>query len=332
MTVTIGRRKLLAALGGAAAAWPLAARAQRPTMPAIGFLHGGFSESNEHRIAAFRKGLNETGYIDGENVAIEFRWAHDQTGRLPELAGDLVRRQVAVIVTPGSTTSTHAAKAATSTIPIVFGIGGDPVNEGLVQSLARPGGNITGVAFMTEELGAKRLGLLHELLPSATRVAHLVNPNNPLTAPLVADVQTAASSIGMQIEVITATNKSEIDLAFANMAQKRADALLIAGDALLYGRRLQIAILAARHAVATVFANRDFPEAGGHELRTQYDGHDPPGWHLCGSHSQGREGGRLADNTGDQIRTRHQSANRQNYRRRNSSDPARPRRRGDRVM
>src|SRR6516225_1775688 len=255
----MNRREFITLLGSAAT-WPLAARAQQGRLPTIGFLHGDFSESNEHRIAAFRKGLNETGYIDSENVAIEFRWAHDQTGRLPELAGDLVRRQVAIIVTPGGTTSTHAAKAATSTIPIVFGIGGDPVNEGLVQSLARPGGNITGVAFMTEELGAKRLG---QLLPSATRVAHLVNPNNPLTAPLVADVQTAASSIGMQIEVITATNKSEIDLAFANMAQKRADALLIAGDALLYGRRLQIAILAARHAVATVFTNRDFPEAGG---------------------------------------------------------------------
>jgi putative ABC transport system substrate-binding protein len=142
----VTRREFIALLGGVAVACPLAARAQQGRLPTIGFLHGGFSESNEHRITAFRKGLNETGYIDGENVAIEFRWAHDQTGRLPELAADLVRRQVAVIVTPGSTTSTHAAKAATSTIPIVFGMGGDPVNEGLVQSLARPGGNITGVA------------------------------------------------------------------------------------------------------------------------------------------------------------------------------------------
>src|SRR6516162_4734154 len=161
MASYIARRKFLATLLGGAAAWPLAAHAQQGRLPTIGFLHGGFSESNEHRIAAFRKGLNETGYIDSENVAIEFRWAHDQTGRLPELAADLVRRQVAVIVTPGSTTSTHAAKAATSTIPLVFGMGGDPVNEGLVQRVARRGGNIAGVAFMTEELGAKRLGLLH---------------------------------------------------------------------------------------------------------------------------------------------------------------------------
>jgi putative ABC transport system substrate-binding protein len=257
------RREFIALLGGVTAARPLAALAQRPAMPTIGYLHGGSPESNEHRIAAFRRGLNETGYVEGENVAIEFRWAHNQSDRLPELAADLVRRQMVVIVTPGSTPSAHAAKAATSTIPIVFGIGGDPVNDGLVQSLARPGGNVTGIAFLTAELGAKRLGLLHELLPTATRVAHLVNPSNPFTAPLVADVQRAASSIGMQIEVVSATNKSEIDLAFANIAQKRANALLIAGDALMYGRRLQIAMLAARHAVATLYPNRDFCDAGG---------------------------------------------------------------------
>jgi putative tryptophan/tyrosine transport system substrate-binding protein len=258
------RREFIRLLGGAAVAWPLAARAQRPAMPTIGYLHGGSPESNEHRIAAFRRGLNETGYVEGENVAIEFRWAHNQSDRLPELAADLVRRQMVVIVTPGSTPSAHAAKAATSTIPIVFGIGGDPVNDGLVQSLARPGGNVTGIAFLTVELEAKRLGLLHELLPTATRVAHLVNPSNPLyTAPLVADVQRAASSIGMQIEFVSVTNKSEIDLAFANIAQKRTNALLIAGDALMYGRRLQIAMLAARHAVATLYPNRDFCDAGG---------------------------------------------------------------------
>jgi ABC-type uncharacterized transport system substrate-binding protein len=257
------RREFIALLGGVTAARPLAALAQRPAMPTIGYLHGGSPESNEHRIAAFRRGLNETGYVEGENVAIEFRWAHNQSDRLPELAADLVRRQMVVIVTPGSTPSAHAAKAATSTIPIVFGIGGDPVNDGLVQSLVRPGGNVTGIAFLTAELGAKRLGLLHELLPTATRVAHLVNPSNPFTAPLVADVQRAASSIGMQIEVVSATNKSEIDLAFANIAQKRANALLIAGDALMYGRRLQIAMLAAGHAVATLYPNRDFCDAGG---------------------------------------------------------------------
>ena len=254
------RRAFITLLGGAGA-WPLAAGAQR--LPAIGYFHSGSPESNEYRIAAFRRGLKETGYVEGENVAIEFRWAHNQTERLPELAADLVRRQMAVIVTPGSTPAAYAAKAATSTIPIVFGIGGDPVNDGLVQSLARPGGNVTGIAFLTAELGAKRLGLLHELLPTVTHVAHMVNPSNPLTPPLVADVQTAASSIGMQIEVFTVTNKSEIDLAFAKIAQKRADALLIGSDALLYGRRLQIAILAARHAVAILCPNRDFSDAGG---------------------------------------------------------------------
>jgi putative ABC transport system substrate-binding protein len=177
-------------------------------MPVIGYLHAGSPESNEQRVAGFRRGLKETGYIEGENVAIEFRWAHEQIDRLPALAADLVRRQVSVIATPGNTPSALAAKAATSTIPIVFGIGSDPVHEGIVQSLARPGGNVTGIAFLTGELGAKRLDLLHELLPTATRVAHLVNPRNPLTAPLIADVQTAASSIGMQIEVVATKGKS----------------------------------------------------------------------------------------------------------------------------
>jgi len=257
------RRRTFITLLGSAAVWSLAARAQQPAMPTIGFLHAGSPESNERRAAGFRKGLKETGYIEGENVAIEFRWAHDQTDRLSDLAADLVRRQVAVIATPFSTPSTLAAKAATSTIPIVFGVGSDPVHENLVQSLARPGGNATGIAFLTGELGAKRLGLLHELLPAATRVTHLVNPSNPLTAPLVSDVQAAASSVGMQIEVVAATSKGEIDSAFARLAQKRADALLVGNDALLYGRRLQIVILAARHAVATVYAQRDYPDVGG---------------------------------------------------------------------
>jgi putative ABC transport system substrate-binding protein len=257
------RREFITLLGGTAFAWPLATRAQQLAMPVIGYLHADSPESNEQRVAGFRRGLNETGYIEGKNVAIEFRWAHEQIDRLPALAADLVRRQVSVIVTPGNTPSALAAKAATSTIPVVFGIGSDPVREGIVQSLARPGGNVTGIAFLTGELGAKRLDLLHELLPTAARVAHLVNPRNPLTAPLVADVQTAASSIGMQIEVVTATNKSEIDSAFASLVQKRVDALLVGNDALLYGRRLQITILAARHVVPTVYPGRDYPDVGG---------------------------------------------------------------------
>ena len=188
------RRDFIQAITGSAVVWPLAVRAQQSAMPVIGYLYAGSPESSTQRVAAFRKGLNEAGYREGENVAIEFRWANDQTDRLPELAADLIRRRVAVIATPGSTPASLAAKAATTTIPIVFGIGSDPVQEGLVTSLARPGGNVTGVAWQSGELGAKRLALLHELLPKAMRVVLLVNPNNPLTAPIVADVQTAAPS------------------------------------------------------------------------------------------------------------------------------------------
>jgi putative ABC transport system substrate-binding protein len=257
------RREFVAALGGFAVPWPLAARAQQPAMPVVGYLYGGSPESSVQRVAAFRKGLSETGYIEGENVAIEFRWANDRTDRLPELATDLVRRKVAVIATPGSSQAALAVKAATTTIPIVFAIGSDPVREGLIASLARPGGNVTGVAWLTEELGAKRLGLLHELLPKAMRVALLVNPNNPLTAPFVKDVQIAAPSVGVQIDVFSATNNREIDSAFASLAQKRADALLLGGDALFNDRRVQITTLAVRHAVTTMYVSRDYTEAGG---------------------------------------------------------------------
>jgi len=257
------RRDFIKVIAGSAVVWPLAARAQQSAMPVIGYLYAGSPESSTQRVAAFRKGLNEAGYREGENVAIEFRWANDQTDRLPELAADLIHRRVAVIATPGSTPASLAAKAATTTIPIVFGIGSDPVQEGLVTSLARPGGNVTGVAWQSGELGAKRLALLHELLPKAMRVVLLVNPNNPLTAPIVADVQTAAPSVGVQIEVMTATNNREIDSAFAGLAQKRIDALLVGADALFHGRRIQIALLAVHYGVIAIYSNRDFVEAGG---------------------------------------------------------------------
>ena len=257
------RRDFITIIAGSATTWPLAARAEQPAIPVIGYLYAGSPESSTQRVAAFRKGLNEAGYREGENVAIEFRWANDQTDRLPELAADLIHRRVAVIATPGSTPASLAAKAATTTIPIVFGIGSDPVQEGLVASLAKPGGNVTGVAWQTGELGAKRLALLHELLPKAMRVVLLVNPNNPLTAPIVADVQTAAPSVGVQIEVMTATNNREIDSAFAGLAQKRIDALLVGADALFHGRRIQIALLAVHYGVIAIYSNRDFVEAGG---------------------------------------------------------------------
>src|SRR5215510_11018338 len=205
------RREFIAALCGAAA-MPLAARAQQP-MPVIGFLRSGSPELNAYLVAAFRKGLNEAGYVEGRNVAVEYRWARDDD-QLPELAADLVRLRVAVIATPGSTAAAAAAKSATMTIPIVFSGGGDPVQTGLVASINRPGGNVTGVSSMSGDLGAKRLGLLQELMPRAARVAVLVNPNNPLAAAFVTDVQTAAAAIGKQIEVLTATSSRDIDMAF----------------------------------------------------------------------------------------------------------------------
>jgi ABC-type uncharacterized transport system substrate-binding protein len=203
------RREFIAFLGSAAATWPLAASAQQPAMPVIGFLRPGSPEPNAHLVAAFRKGLSETGYVESRNVAIEYRWAHNYDDRLPELAADLVRLRVAVIATPGSTAAAAAAKSATATIPIVFSAGGDPVQTGLVVSLNRPGGNITGVSSMSGELGAKRLGLLQELVPRAARFAVLINPNNPLADAFVTDVRTAAAALGRQIQVLTASTSRD---------------------------------------------------------------------------------------------------------------------------
>ena len=263
MTVTIGRRELLAALGGAAAAWPLAARAQQPAMPVVGILQAGTAEVNPGTVTAFRKGLSETGYTEGQTVAIEYRWAEGQYDRLPELAAELVRRRAAVIVTPLSVAAARAAKAATTTIPIVFGFGADPVETGLVASLNRPGGNVTGVATMNAELGAKRLGLLQELLP-ATRVALLVNPSTRLVAEaVIADVQAAASAIGRQVEVLNASTAREIDTAFATLLQKRINALLVSPDLFFASRRAQIVVAAARHALTVMYANREDAVAGG---------------------------------------------------------------------
>jgi ABC-type uncharacterized transport system substrate-binding protein len=255
------RRQFITLLGGAAA-WPLAARAQA-AMPVIGFLRQGSPEPNAHLIVAFRKGLGETGYIEGRNVAIEYRWAHDENDRLPKLAADLVRMRVAVIATPGSTAAAAAAKSVTDTVPIVFSGGGDPVEMGLVASLNRPGGNVTGVSSMSGELGAKRLGLIQELVPSAARFAVLVNPDNPLTGAYVADLRAAAAAIGRQIEVLSATTSRDIDTAFRMLTEKPADALLVGPDALFVSRRVQLATLSARHGVPTVYPFRDDAEVGG---------------------------------------------------------------------
>jgi putative ABC transport system substrate-binding protein len=256
------RREFIVTLGSAAA-WPLAARAQQPAMPVIGFLHPNSPEANAKYVAGFRKGLGEIGYIEGRNVAIEYRWGHGEIGRLPELAADLISRPVTVIVTPGSVAAALAAKAATATIPIVFVIGADPVETGLVVSLNRPGGNVTGISSMNNSLGAKQLGLLHQLLHRDARFAVLVNPSNPQSRSVITDVQAAAAAMGQQIEILTATSKRDISLAFSDAVQKRADALLISTDPLFTNRPAQLATLAARHAMPTVYALREFAEVGG---------------------------------------------------------------------
>jgi putative ABC transport system substrate-binding protein len=256
------RREFITLLGGAAAAWPLTARAQQPAMPVIGFLNSTSPDTNVDRLRAFRQGLKDTGHFEGENVAIEYRWAEHQIDRLPELAAELVRRQVAVIATFGAV-ATFAAKAATTTIPIVFNTGDDPVRGGLVASLARPGGNLTGINFFSTELAAKRLELLRELVPAATRVAVLVNPTFPDTEPTVRDVTAAARAIGLQIQVFNASNSREIDAAFATLVRERPDALFVGPDPFLSSRRMQLALLAARHAIAATYATREFVDAGG---------------------------------------------------------------------
>ena len=231
------RREFIAGLG-AAAAWPLAARAQRTPMPVVGFLYGGVPELSASIVAAFRMGLSETGFVEGRNITIEYRFANQDEARLPELAADLISRRVAVIATPGGTPAARAAKALTTTIPIVFSAGIDPVEVGLVASLNRPGGNVTGISSMNAELGAKRLGLLHELLPGAKRFAALVSPFQ--ADPRVAELQVAAAAIGRQIDVVTAANIREIDTAFATLVEKRVNGLLVSPFFLFDNRRVQL--------------------------------------------------------------------------------------------
>jgi putative ABC transport system substrate-binding protein len=257
----LSRRGVIGLLGGAAA-WPRAALAQ--PIPVIGLLIAGTQETFAHLLAAFHKGLREAGFIEGQNVAIEYRWANNDNNQLSELVADLIRRRVAVIVTPVSTAAALAAKAATPTIPIVFSAGTDPVLIGLVASIRRPGGNITGIHYMAAALGAKRLGLLHELRPGATRFALLVNPNNAMAAEaVIKDVTAGAAAIGPEIEVFTAGSYRDIEIAFRSLVEKRADALLVMADPLFLSRRVQLATLAARHMVPAIYPLREFPEAGG---------------------------------------------------------------------
>ena len=257
------RREFITLFGGAAAVWPLAVRAQQPTMPVVGFIRDGSADESTRFVAAFRKGLSETGYVEGQNVTVEYHWLEGRYDRLPALLADLIRRKVAVIATPGNVPSI-AAKAATATIPIVFGAGEDAVRLGLVASLNRPDGNATGINFFGGEVVTKQLGLLHELVPKAIRVAVLVNPANTKTAEFyLRQVQEAAPTLGLQIHTLNASTIGEIDAAFATLARERPDALFVTGDAFFVSRRGQLATLTAVNKIPAAYQNRDYAVAGG---------------------------------------------------------------------
>jgi len=258
----VKRREFIALLGGAVVAWPLAARAQQPAMPVVGFVNAGSFDAP--LAAAFRKGLNDAGYVESQNVTVEYHWLEGQFDRLPALMADFVRRRVAVIATPAGNFAALAAKAATTTVPIVFGVAEDPVKLGLVASLARPGGNLTGINYFAAELIAKRLALLHELVPKAVRIAVLVNPANiPATDSELRDIPEAARAMGLQIQVLKASTRSEIEAAFATLVRDRAEALYVAGDTFFTSRRVQFATLAASYRIPASYPTREAVEAGG---------------------------------------------------------------------
>jgi len=262
MAINIGRREFVVTLGGAAA-WPLAARTQQSAIPVIGFLDATSDNLAEH-LRAFRGGLAETGHVEGQNVAIDFRLAEGQLDRFPSLAADLVRRQVSLIAVPGSAAAALAAKAATTTIPIAFGVPEDPVKLGLVASVPRPGGNATGINFFTAEVMAKRLGLLRELVPAAARLAVLINPANVGRGPLTrAELEPAAGVLGLRLQFYDASTNQEIDAAYARLVHERPDALFVSSDVFFTSRRVQLISLAARHALPAAYSVREFVEAGG---------------------------------------------------------------------
>jgi putative ABC transport system substrate-binding protein len=263
MTSHIERRKFLATLGGAAASWPLAARAQQGGMPVVGFLHGASADGAAYQVTAFRQGLNQTGYVEGQNVTIEYRWAEGQYNRLPALATDLVAHPLAVIATAGGISSVLAAKAVTKAIPIVFLTGDDPVKFGLVASLNRPGGNLTGVSFLSPVLEAKRVELLRVLVPTATTIAVLVNPNSPGAEARLGDVREAARLLGQQVSIVNAGSEGDFEAAFARLVQQGAGALIVVSDPLFNNHRDQLTALTARHTIPAIYFDREFALAGG---------------------------------------------------------------------
>jgi len=257
------RREFIALVGGTVA-WPLSARAQQSAMPVVGFFNHGTPEATAQFVAAFRKGLNETGYVEGQNVTVEYRWGYNDDKLLPELAADLIRRRVSVIATPMSTSAALAAKAATTAIPIVFGTGSDPVQVGLVTNFNRPGGNITGISVLSWQLAGKRLGWLHELLPTATRFAVLVNPKTPsLPETFIKEAQKAAATLGLQIDVLTASTNPDIDTALVVAAEKKIEGLLVTPELLFNNRRVQLVALTLRYVLPTIFPWREAVETGG---------------------------------------------------------------------
>jgi putative ABC transport system substrate-binding protein len=259
----VNRRKFIAVLSGSAAAWPGVAPGQQAALPVIGFLHSGTSQQNANRLIGFRKGLSDAGFAENQNVTIEYRWSDGQNGRLPELAADLVRRKVAVIVAVSSQPATLAAKAATATIPIVFTWPGDPIAAGLVASLNRPGGNATGIGTLNDELAAKRLGVLRELVPKAAAIFVLFNPADPSAEAMSRDLQARARALGVQLQLLYAGTDGEIDAAFATLVAKSGGALLVNADPFFFIRRAQITALAARHAVPAIYYDREFAVSGG---------------------------------------------------------------------
>jgi putative ABC transport system substrate-binding protein len=272
------RRAFITLLGGAAAC-PFAARGQQPAMPVVGFLRNTAAIGSEHIVTAFLRGLKEAGFVDGQNVAIEYRWANNQNDRLPALAADLIRRQMTIIVAAGIPAAL-AAKAATATIPIVFEIGADPVEAGLIASLNRPGGNLTGVTSLNVELAPKRLELLHEVVPTTRSVALLINPASPVNAErLLTETQNAAHTLGLQLHVLHASTERDFDTVFASLVQMRAGALVISNDALFFNRNEQLAALTVRHAEPTIFSYREFTAAGG---LMSYGGSLPDTYRLTG--------------------------------------------------